>query len=222
MGLLILGLGIIFMLDRLDVLYAGEILRLWPALLIMFGLFKILQSYSGTGKFIGLIFVISGSLLLIGKLTSLSFGFSDFLIILLIGLGTTLIWSSLARRSSPGILSTDESEDPNSYVNVFAFMGGIKRQCTSKDFKGGEATAIMGGCEIDLRNAEIKQDEVYLDIFALWGGIELRVPDSWTVILDGTPLLGGFEDTTTPSGSEQAKRLIIKGYAIMGGMEIKN
>jgi hypothetical protein len=42
------------------------------------------------------------------------------------------------------------------------------------------------------------------------------------VTLKGVPLLGGFEDKTHPTGIESNKILIVRGYAIMGGVEIKN
>ena len=54
------------------------------------------------------------------------------------------------------------------------------------------------------------------------GGIEIRVPDDWRVTLSGVPVLGAFEDKTHAVGSEPPKNLIIKGYAVMGGVEIKN
>ena len=49
----------------------------------------------------------------------------------------------------------------------------------------------------------------------------MRIPQSWDVVLEGTPILGGMSDQTkTLNGSK--KKLIITGEAIMGGVEIKN
>jgi hypothetical protein len=80
----------------------------------------------------------------------------------------------------------------------------------------------MGGCEIDLRNASIESGDAIIDVFAFWGGVEIRVPMDWTVIVDATPLLGGFDDKTRPPETPSKKRLVLKGYAIMGGVEISN
>ena len=63
---------------------------------------------------------------------------------------------------------------------------------------------------------------VVLDLFAFWGGAKIRVPEDWTISLQGIPILGGFEDKTHTSVAESNKRLIVRGYAIMGGVEIKN
>ena len=82
--------------------------------------------------------------------------------------------------------------------------------------------AIMGGCEIDLRQAAIAADEASIDTFAMWGGIKIKVPQTWNVILQGFPFLGGFDDKTVKPSDPSAKRLVIRGTAIMGGVEITN
>jgi hypothetical protein len=112
--------------------------------------------------------------------------------------------------------------DSNSTISAFVLLGGLKRTNDSQDFRGGEATAIMGGCEIDLRQASIKEGDAVLDLFAFWGGIEVRIPEDWSVVLEGIPVLGGYEDNSHPPKGDARKRLIIKGYAVMGGVEIKN
>jgi predicted membrane protein len=79
----------------------------------------------------------------------------------------------------------------------------------------------MGGVEVDLRQASIAQPEAVLDVFAMWGGVEVRVPGDWEVVNRGWAFLGGFEDTTHHSAGT-SKRLVVTGLAIMGGVEIKN
>jgi predicted membrane protein len=79
----------------------------------------------------------------------------------------------------------------------------------------------MGGCELDLRHAAI-DGEAVIEIFALWGGIEIRVPEDWTVVSRVTPLLGGVDDTTRPPQSASRHRLVVRGFVVMAGVEIKN
>jgi len=78
----------------------------------------------------------------------------------------------------------------------------------------------MAGCELDLRNADIR-DEAVIDITSFWGGTEIRVPETWEVVRRLTPVLGTWDDKTVrpPAG---AKRLIIRGVAIMAGVEVSN
>ena len=68
--------------------------------------------------------------------------------------------------------------------------------------------------------AQLQQDAT-LNVFTMWGGISIRVPQDWTVMSQGVPLLGGIDDKTVPPAMP-GKRLVIQGYAIMGGVEIKN
>jgi hypothetical protein len=106
---------------------------------------------------------------------------------------------------------------------LFAMMSGVRRQVTG-GFAGAEATAIMGGVELDLRYSAMDGDEVIIDTFALWGGIEIWVPAHWEIVSQGLPLMGAFEDKThvTTHGGNRQPRLVVRGVAIMGGVEIKN
>jgi len=103
-------------------------------------------------------------------------------------------------------------------------MGGGDRVVRSQDFRGGEVTAIMGGFGIDLRGAGIAGDSATIHIFTLWGGVDLKVPDDWNVAVAGTPILGVFTNSAhgVRQGDAAAKTLVIKGVAIMGGVEVKN
>src|SRR5262249_2237017 len=91
-----------------------------------------------------------------------------------------------------------------------------------QDFRGGSATAVMGRCEIDLRAAAITTPhEPVLEVFAMWGGIEVRVPPDWTVVSQVDPILGGYDDSTQPP-KHDSNRLLIRGSSIMGGSELTN
>jgi predicted membrane protein len=79
----------------------------------------------------------------------------------------------------------------------------------------------MGGCDIDLRQAAINGD-AFIDVFAVWGGIEIRVPEDWSVAFHVTPLLGGVEDKTRPSLGSSQQRLTVRGLVVMGSVEVKN
>jgi predicted membrane protein len=107
-------------------------------------------------------------------------------------------------------------------VSGFALLGGVNRRCVSQDFRGGSLTAIMGGCELDLRHASISSGQAVIDTFAFWGGIEIKVPQEWTVVVQGTPILGAFDDKTVRVGGDGSKVLVIKGVALMGGVDVKN
>jgi cell wall-active antibiotic response 4TMS protein YvqF len=110
------------------------------------------------------------------------------------------------------------------YLNEFAIMGGGDRIVRSQDFRGGEVTAIMGGFGIDLRGAVIARDYATVNVFTLWGGVDLKVPEEWNVSISGVPILGVFTNNARAfrQGDAAAKTLFVKGVAIMGGVEVKN
>ena len=121
------------------------------------------------------------------------------------------------RSSNPRVRVTDG----DSTITAIAVLGAVTRGNNSRSFRGANLVAIMGGCEIDLRNAAI-DGEAIIDMFAMWGGIEIRVPDDWTVSSQVVPVMGGVEDKTRPPQGTVAHRLILRGVAFMGGIEIKN
>lgn len=119
-------------------------------------------------------------------------------------------------------MTLEEVHDAESFINSFAFMGGVSRKNNSKNFQGGELSAIMGGVEVNLTNTQIEGDTAVINVFAFWGGIEIKIPETWKVEIDGYPILGGIGDETKPSVDTKNKTLIVRGYAIMGGVEISN
>jgi hypothetical protein len=107
-------------------------------------------------------------------------------------------------------------------VSALALLGGTGRRCVSKEFRGGDATAIMGGCTIDLRDAAITRPPAILETFAWWGGIEIKVPPEWTVVTEGTAILGAYEDKTQHRPAATDQTLIVRGVVIMGGVGVSN
>ena len=215
LGLLIATAGVLFTLDTLDYLDAERVLRYWPAGVIALGLSKLWQSRDGHGGgFGGVVVTLIGVWLLLEfSVRSVEIDFAAVWPLLMVLFGVSLVWRSMtARRPAPS--------DTNSTVSAFAMLGGVNRGNNSSTFRGGDLTAIMGGCEIDLRQAKIDGDAI-MDVFAMWGGIEIRVPEDWTVIGRVTPLMGGFEDKTRPP-STTTQRLIVRGFVMMGGIEVKN
>jgi predicted membrane protein len=139
----------------------------------------------------------------------------------MIAIGMLVVFRSTARGSrlmAGEHVKADANADDVVYAT--ALLGSYKRRIASQRFAGGEVTAIMGGCELDLREASIEGDAV-LHVFALMGGIDIKVPVDWTVVLEGVPMLGGFEETTLRP-KDAGKRLVVRGHAIMGGLEITN
>jgi predicted membrane protein len=220
-GLVVIAMGLLFLLDNLGFLDFRFTLQFWPMLLMVFGVLKIVQTRTAQGMFVGAALILVGALMTLKGLGFLYFSWRTIWPVLLIGLGLSVIF-----RSSTTRRRIDINADPlakaadDEVVNITSVMAGYVGRVSTPNFRGGEITAVMGGCELDLRNSSINGDAV-LNVFAMFGGITLKVPADWTVVMLGTPLLGGFEEKTVLP-QDASKRLIIKGYAIMGGLEVRN
>ena len=207
-GLAILALGVIFWLDRLGTIEAREYLRWWPIDLVAIGLAHLLQRQWVAGA----IWTLIGGFFLLRL-----FGISRLVFWQVIGLwpllisvgGATLVLQAL-RRSQ---------REPS--FRAVAVMAGNVRRVGSQTLTGGEAVAVMGACDIDLTEAQIAGEAV-IDVLAFWGGVGIRVPRGWRVIDNVAPIFGGYDDKTTSVADDDAPRLVIRGVAIMGGIEVKH
>lgn len=125
---------------------------------------------------------------------------------------------ALVRRALRG--PATRRPDDGTTVSSFAMMAGLERTNRSETFRGGDLTAVMGGVGLDLRGARLDPEGATIEVFALWGGIELTVPEGWRVELDVVPLLGGFEDRTRASDAAAGPALKIRGFVVMAGGEV--
>ena len=71
-----------------------------------------------------------------------------------------------------------------------------------------------------LDRASTANGEAIIDVFAMWGGIEIKVPPDWAVSNQAMAIMGGIEDKSQAT-SDARQRLVIRGFALMGGVEIK-
>jgi Domain of unknown function (DUF5668)/Cell wall-active antibiotics response 4TMS YvqF len=176
----------------------------WPMLLVGIGL---VMTLGASEKTAGVIVMAVGGFFLIPMI---------FIII-----GITFIVSKRRgwnKATSAGILGDDYVD----YVNIFS---GGERQIVSESFKGGKVTAIFGGMELDLTKAKLSPGRNELEIACIFGGATFVVPDDWNILIEVTPVLGGFNDTRKLSPGriiDPSKQLVIKGAVIFGGGEIKS
>jgi hypothetical protein len=81
---------------------------------------------------------------------------------------------------------------------------------------------LMGGSDLDLRDAEFAADRVELTVFSLMGGSTIRVPESLHVEVSKFALMAGHDVDlgpvpTDPGGPVLRLRLI----SIMGGTDLR-
>ena len=100
-------------------------------------------------------------------------------------------------------------------------MGGSHRRGRFRTVGTINAVAVMGGDEIDLRDAEMEGGELTLNLFAFMGGSTIYVPDSVEVEVGGFSIMGGHEEVGSRRPPRPGAPLIrIRVYAMMGGATI--
>lgn len=220
LGAIIIIIGALALVDNLRLFNTRDILQFWPTVFVVFGLLKLSQANSRSGYVIGGGLVATGTIITLNRLGIINFSLRDWWPLLLIGAGLMVIFKDKSAKLVDMVKPNTTPITSDSKVDIVALMSGNQGNVASNDFQGGSITAIMGGVELDLRNATI-QTEAVLNVTAFWGGIVLKIPSDWTVVNNGMAFLGGIEDSSVPS-MNAGKRLVITGMAVMGGVEIKN
>lgn len=239
-GLAVLAVGVLLLLNNLEVgieIEIRQVIKLWPVILLILGINWLILSFGSTGSEAGrriffswgqfltaLIFIAVGTVFLGRNLglfeVDLSIFFNLLWPVILI-----LVGFNLLRGRSPG----------GGKGGRLVVMGGTKVG-GGKPWKleSGSYFTLMGSIEIDLTAAEIEVGETLLDLTAIMGGIEVKIPSELAVIYDGSAILGGVtfkdqedggivggrrvEQNITPDADKIVR---IQARAIMGGVEIK-
>ncbi|HLP30730.1 MAG: hypothetical protein H6P99_840 [Holophagaceae bacterium] len=218
LGVAIIVAGLVLTLDNLGLIEAHTIFKLWPLVLVAMGIAKIRQDRSGGG--------MGGWFLVLGGVFLLLFTFSRGHLaealapMLVVAVGILIVVKALkqSRGVPPELAKSDD------FLQGTAIFGGFKRRVLTQAFKGGELTAIFGGYEVDLRQAALDSGQARIDVFVLFGGGEIRVPDGWEVSNRATAMFGALNDTTHhgPSPTEARPRLVVTGLILFGGTEVKS
>ncbi|MBP2322740.1 hypothetical protein JOF56_003125 [Kibdelosporangium banguiense] len=101
-----------------------------------------------------------------------------------------------------------------------AIMSGVERKGEWVVPAHHNVVAVMGGVDIDLRYARLTAQETTIQVFAFWGGVDIKVPDDIQVQVDGVGFMGAFEDKTIGVGAPGRPVVRITGFAMMGGVSV--
>jgi predicted membrane protein len=246
-GLIIVLIGFWLLMRTMGIFplfpFGWMIHRFWvPALFIGLGVLLLTRRQTRERGFLGSFFILFGVFFLFGSMNLWGFEYRKWIgPAILIWLGVVFLMKGqrsprepfqrpegfqrpdpFARPQSPkSPFNSEPSTDSSDFIHATAILGAFNRRCLSQQFRGGDVTTIMGGGKVDLRDAQIGENDARVDVFTLMGAIEIQVPPGWTVEPRLTPILGGFEDKTNRE-QHGAKRLIIDGTAVMGSVIISN
>jgi hypothetical protein len=212
--------GLVLLLDHLGFISVDHIWRFWPLIPMAIGAAHLAEP--GRRQWGAIVFVV-GTLFLVNSLNILRFDWSRLWPLIIILVGGSMIWNSIngQRRRS-------EIPDSAATMNAHAIFSGIERRISTKDFRFGRVSAVFGGVELDFHEADIEGDRAELEVNAIFGGAEIRIPDNWRVEAQNQVIFGGLSDETRNANrpadatTPGTKVLIISGTVTFGGIEVKN
>ena len=216
-GIAIIVAGLLMTLDNLIPNHGlGRLaFKLWPLILVAMGLAK-LRNGMDRGPVPWLL--IGGGIF--GLLVTFGVAnFEDFIgPAILLAVGIFIVTKALQqRRGAPA-----EFKGSLAFLTGSAIFSHWKRRPLGL-FQGGELTAIFGGFELDLLQATLEGDATRVDLFVLFGGGEIRVPEGWEIQSHLTSIAGGVTDKTRPPATAGPRpRLVLTGLVLFGGVEIRN
>ncbi|MDD2370602.1 MAG: LiaF-related protein [Firmicutes bacterium] len=214
-GIVFVVVGIIFGLQELGLItnigLDGSII--FPIIMIIIGITILVNNHNiifgGLVTFLGLVYLIDGWYPQVHKII-----FPGILVII----GIEIIFGSLFKKSSHP--RDNISIDNDDEINAIAVLGGVEKKIISQNFRGGKASAFLGGVVLDLTEIKLASDAI-IDVNAFMGGVEIRLPSNIRIKSNVNGFLGGVEIKHRPSEITSEFILVLKGTALMGGIEVK-
>lgn len=251
-GLGLVAFAVLLFLNNIGIPFLGIALRNWPILMIIAGAImlynrKHVAAESRMKAYLPHALIGFGILFQLSSMHILNFSIGALIIpLILLVVGINMLRPNRDAHknqahdgASEGTIidgeaiadaDFDDNGNPSSAQNdttidVFTILGGGNFSTRSKNLSGGSIIAILGGAEVDIRDADAQKNTIELDVLAFMGGAEIKVPAHFNVTVKVLPLLGGVTNKTTCLADKMGvpqKHLVITGVALLGGLEITN
>jgi len=230
LGGLFVVAGVLFLLRLFNIIHFS--FQIWPLFLIAIGVMSgVKHGFRKPGAFV---LIAIGAANLIPEFVL--FGKSSANLVwplALIGIGLFIVLRPKKNcvpgfhRRKGGFMnrSYDENINTDNIVNLEAVFGGRKEIITSRQFRGASVTAVCGGAELNLMQADGEEQPMIIDLRVIFGGVELLVPAHWEIINETDVLFGGIEDKRQlrmPVDKTINRTLLLRGNVTFGGLEIKS
>lgn len=219
LGLILIVIGVVIASSNIGLIpwYVKRYIFQWENILMIIGIFLFVSREDKKAG--GILFAI-GFFLVIDDWFRVNISIWDFWPVALIFVGAYIINRkpvTTADLNAEGVEGKDTIED------TAIFSGGDK-VINSHNFRGGSLTAIFGGSNIDLTSATLSPDSASIELFYMFGGSKIRIPQDWNVEVRSTSIFGALTDKRVLKdyNAEKPETLIITGLIIFGGAELTN
>ena len=217
-GLLIIILAFIIFFENLGINVFSKILGNWPLALIIVGIAMLLGPHKSKNRTLPYILIVIGVLFYLGQFRLFHYHWNSLIFpLILLAVGVYILRPYITHPQSGGI--------PENRIEIFSILGGGEFNTRSENLTGGHAICILGGAEIDIREADMVGENMVISCLAFMGGVNIKVPLHWQVNVQAVPILGGVSNKSSCLAEKlqmPKKSLSITGLALMGGIEVTN
>ena len=215
-GLFFIVLGLVIGLNSLGITDINVFFNGWWTLFIIVPSFiGLFDDEDKTGNLIGLII---GIVLLLGVNNIISFELIGKLIVpfILVAIGLSILFRETIKSNITKKVA-DANKEGLEWIT--ATFGGQKAIKDGEEFKGANIDSVFGGVELDLRKAIITK-EATIKASAIFGGIDIFVPEDVNIKIKSTPIFGGVSNKAKYN-KESDKTIYIDAFCMFGGVDIK-
>ena len=218
-GILLIALGVILGGNALgwfniELLFDGW----WTLFIIVPCFIGLFTDNDKKGSIIGL---AVGILLLLACQNVMDFDivWKLLLPIIVIVIGLSLVFKNSFNKEANEKIN-ELNKKLNSDEGYTATFSGQEIKLDNEQFNGTTINAVFGGVKLDLRNAIMKKD-VVINASAIFGGVDLIVPDNVIIKVKPTSIFGGVENKKNPVDKKGAITIYVNATCIFGGVDIK-
>lgn len=214
LGILFLLFGVLFLVEMAVPEFSINFRIIWPSILVIFSIYQMIKQ-KRIDIFLVVLFILGGWALL-HELNLIPFNYRSFIgPIILIAIGLTIIFQGIRFKNQVRIRMID------GIPNYYGIFGGVEERIKDKDFKGATIYAIFGGVELDLRDIIVKENEISIQVYSVFGGTDLVLPKDVNVKLHSISIFGGTENKCDNDEEKDRPTIHINSYAIFGGTTLK-
>ena len=218
-GIALIAIGGIFALNAFGVTDIQLFFDGWWTLFIIVPCFiGIFSEREKTGNIIGLligVFLLLCCQNILGFYMLWKLAFPAIIVII----GLKLIFGAVFGDKTMKLLESSKQSGDNIKIGCATFSGQ-DLIFDGEQFSGAELTAVFGGFKCDLRHAIIEKD-CAITATAIFGGIDIFVPDYVNVKVNSNSIFGGVSEKKHRSTVQGAVTVYINATCMFGGVEIK-
>lgn len=216
-GVVLIAIGIVFALNAFGlttfhIFFDGW----WTLFLIVPCTIDLFTERDKTGSIIGLAI---GIFLLLCCQDILTFDMVWKLLLpaIIIFVGVKLVVGGFRGKKVAEVVTRMSPDGSRHYATICATFSSEEFRPDNQPFYGADLTAVFGSVRCDLRNATIEKDCV-IRVSAIFGGIEILVPEYVNIKTNSTSLFGAITNKTPYK--KDAPTVYVTGTCLFGGTTI--